>query len=237
MKNAVVLVLGLLVILVAYFYWSGTRTVVTEESVIDTIQYREDVYQFTHQNDIFSIQYSENADAARLVHNDDTYILNRSMTASGARYESEDGTVSFWEHQDTANITIQGVEYTDCVLVVDTKDATSTEQIMVDVPQEDGVVANPIQLYGSARGYWFFEGTAPVTVVDWDGLIIGEGYITAEGDWMTEEFVPFSGSIGYTFATDTPSSNGAIIFRNDNPSGLPENDASFEIPVVFEKLK
>ena len=70
-------------------------------------------------------------------------------------------------------------------------------------------------------------------VVDWDGRIIGEGYVTAEGEWMTEDFVPFSGTIDYTLPVDSYSASGTIIFHKDNPSGLPEHDAAFEVPVLL----
>lgn len=92
-----------------------------------------------------------------------------------------------------------------------------------------------INIKGMAPGFWYFEAVAPVVVVNWNGLIIGEGYITAEGEWMTSELVPFSGDVEYTFDSNTPYNRGWLILKRDNPSGLPENDASLEIPIFFEK--
>ncbi len=91
---------------------------------------------------------------------------------------------------------------------------------------------------GMARGTWYFEASFPITVVNWDGLIIGEGYATAQGEWMTEEFVPFEGTIKLEEAalTNSPSMRGAIIFHKDNPSGLPEHDDALEIPVTFDTV-
>jgi len=108
---------------------------------------------------------------------------------------------------------------------------SSTGLIQVTSPQPEEVVGIPLELSGKARGYWFFEATAPVVVTNWDGLIIGEGYISADEGWMTEEYVPFSGTVSYSLPADSYSATGTIIFLRANPSGLPENDDAFEIRV------
>jgi len=112
-----------------------------------------------------------------------------------------------------------------------------SDLIVVTSPTSGALVDNPITVTGEARGYWFFEGSFTMVVVDWDGRIIGEGYATAEGEWMTEDFVPFTGTVSYDVPADTPSMRGAIIFKKDNPSGLPENDDTVEIPVELAKEK
>jgi hypothetical protein len=95
-------------------------------------------------------------------------------------------------------------------------------------------ISSPVRVSGMARGYWFFEGSSPITIVNWDGLIIGEGYATADGEWMTEEFVPFSGTVNFMFDPQTPYDRGTLILKKDNPSGLPEHDDALEILVRFE---
>lgn len=105
--------------------------------------------------------------------------------------------------------------------------------IVVDTPLRDTQIASPLTVSGRARGTWYFEASFPITVVDWDGLIIGQGHAEAQSDWMTEDFVPFTGTITFDVATDTPYRRGAIIFGKDNPSGLPQNDDALEIPVLF----
>lgn len=92
----------------------------------------------------------------------------------------------------------------------------------------------PLTMTGEAIGSWFFEATAPVTVVDWNGLIIGEGYIEATAPWMTENLVPFTGIITFT-ANTTVSNAGAIILKNANASGLPQFDKYVEIPINFSQ--
>ncbi len=67
--------------------------------------------------------------------------------------------------------------------------------------------------------------------MDWDGRIIGSGHATADGEWMTTEFVPFTGTVTYTLPLEETNTRGTIILRKDNPSGLPEHDNALEIPV------
>ncbi|MFA6522332.1 MAG: Gmad2 immunoglobulin-like domain-containing protein [Patescibacteria group bacterium] len=91
-------------------------------------------------------------------------------------------------------------------------------------------ISSPVAITGEARGTWFFEASFPITVEDENGNQIGLGIATATSDWMTENFVPFTASISFTTPT---TSRGTLIFHKDNPSGLPENDDTLEIPVIF----
>ncbi len=108
--------------------------------------------------------------------------------------------------------------------------------ILVSAPTPNQPILSPVTVQGVARGSWFFEASFPISIVNWDGLIIGEGVATAEDDWMTEEFVPFTANVTYTIPPDTPYDRGAIILRKDNPSGLPEHDNALEFPVTFGEL-
>ncbi len=111
---------------------------------------------------------------------------------------------------------------------------SKADLIVVDTPLRDATVTSPLTITGKARGTWYFEASFPIVVVDWDGLIIGEGHADAQGDWMTEDFVPFTATVSFTVATDTPYRRGAVILQKDNPSGLPEHDDALEIPIVLE---
>ena len=126
------------------------------------------------------------------------------------------------------------------------KDMIFVEEIVIDNKQEEehkdliklesvhagDSITSPVKITGEARGNWFFEASFPISIVNWDGLIIGQGVATAKGDWMTEDFVPFEANIG--FDKVTYKNNGAIILQKDNPSGLPENDDALEIPIFFK---
>ncbi len=107
--------------------------------------------------------------------------------------------------------------------------------IVIDYPRSEDKISSPLIVTGKAVGNWFFEGDFPVIVTDWDGMIIGEGYATAKGDWMTEDFVEFEGTIEFTRGESSMyKNNGIVIFLKDNPSGLPRNDDAREIQINFK---
>lgn len=93
------------------------------------------------------------------------------------------------------------------------------------------VISSPLVLTGEARG-WYFEGSFPVFLVNWNGLIIAEGIAQAKGDWMTSSFVPFEAIL--TFTKPDYKDNGALILKKDNPSGLPEHDDALEFSIIFK---
>lgn len=99
------------------------------------------------------------------------------------------------------------------------------------------VIESPLTIEGEARGPWYFEATFPIVLTDWDGRIIAEGYAEAEGNWMTEEFVPFSATIEFAspYADGDPDfmKRGSLILQKANASGLPEHDAAYEMTVYF----
>ncbi len=109
--------------------------------------------------------------------------------------------------------------------------------IKLTSPVPNGLIESPIAISGQARGPWFFEASFPIFLTNWDGLIIAEGYATAKGDWMTEEFVPFAAELEFADPYQEGSQDfmkkGTLILKKDNPSGLPEHDDALEIPVRF----
>jgi len=102
------------------------------------------------------------------------------------------------------------------------------EEVVLEYPQAGQVIESPLKFKGIAKGGWFFEGSFPVILTNWDGLIIGEGLATAKEDWMREE-VEFEGEL--EFEVPEYGDNGFLILKKDNPSGLPENDDAVEIEV------
>lgn len=116
-------------------------------------------------------------------------------------------------------------------------DATSTAESMITInsPKANSTNGSPITLSGSARGNWFFEAVAPVRITDKSGNTLGQGLITATGEWMTTEFVPFTGSLTYTLPTGATTTEGFVVFMNDNPSGDPSRDLTVRVPVVLTK--
>ncbi len=109
---------------------------------------------------------------------------------------------------------------------------TSTDQIEVALsyPLPGDLVSSPLEISGKARGYWFFEATLPISLVASDGSPIVSYYAQAEDEWMTVDFVPFSARLEF----QTSAESGYLIISKDNPSDLPQYDASIRIPVKFK---
>ena len=103
------------------------------------------------------------------------------------------------------------------------------DQITVDVPKVDALVHTPINVSGRAKGTWFFEATFPVRLLDATGKEIATSHADAQGDWMTDQFVPFTAQLHFNATTAT----GTLVLSKDNESGLPQNDASLLVPVHF----
>ena len=113
--------------------------------------------------------------------------------------------------------------------------AQKADLIRLASPRPNQTVSSPLTITGEARGYWYFEASFPVFLVDWDGKIIAQGIATAKDNWMTEEFVPFEAKLEFTVDPQVYSNRGALILKKDNPSGLPEHDDALEIPILFAK--
>jgi hypothetical protein len=105
------------------------------------------------------------------------------------------------------------------------------KNIFVTNPISNTEISSPLVVTGEAKGTWFFEASFPVVLTNWDGLIIGQGIAQAKGDWMTENFVPFTATLNFT--KPSYGKNGFLILKKDNPSGLAQYDDSIEIPVKF----
>lgn len=125
-----------------------------------------------------------------------------------------------------------GRVYAEEIVVEPTYKNASADMIRIETPHAGGVVGKEFVAVGSARGNWFFEASFPIEIIGENGNIIGGSFATAEGDWMTTDFVPFKSEI-----IDLPSAYigpAWLVLKKDNPSGLPENDASMWVPIVVE---
>ena|SRR3989344_5475817 len=107
---------------------------------------------------------------------------------------------------------------------------TQVEVVRLFSPAPNSIITSPLTLTGEARGYWYFEASFPVRVLDANGNELGAHYLMATSEWMTTEMVPFSGEISFKpSATDT----GFLVLQKDNPSGLPEHDQEVRYPIRF----
>ncbi len=109
--------------------------------------------------------------------------------------------------------------------------AVTDPEVVIDSPKIGDIVTSPIRVTGKAKGNWFFEANIPVMLKDENGTVIAQQGMHADGDWMTTDYVNFSGMLSFP----TPTTDyGVLIINNDNPSGLPEFDKSFVVPVRFK---
>ncbi len=106
--------------------------------------------------------------------------------------------------------------------------------IVVEEPYPMQEITSPVTIKGEAVGNWYFEGDFPVTVVTDEGEVLAQWSVTAQDEWITENFVPFKGSVTFDNPANGEGVPGKIIFHKDNPSGLPENDDSIEVPVIIK---
>lgn len=103
--------------------------------------------------------------------------------------------------------------------------------IHVVSPTRNATITSPFTISGEARGMWYFEASFPVRLYDAEGELLGTSVAQAQGEWMTENFVPFTSVLSFT----PPSTEtGTLVFQKDNPSGLPEHDKEVRVPVTFD---
>jgi len=84
-------------------------------------------------------------------------------------------------------------------------------------PKSGEILASPLKISGEAPGYWFFEGDMPVKLLDSKGKTIGQHYLTAKGEWMTESLVPFEGKLEFSYP---PGGKATLVISQDDPSGM-----------------
>jgi hypothetical protein len=108
--------------------------------------------------------------------------------------------------------------------------ADKSDLIVITTPTSGSVVASPLHIEGRARGSWYFEASFPVKLLDANGKLLASTPAQAQGEWMTNNFVPFKADL--TFATPL-TENGTLVLEKDNPSGLAQNADELRIPVKF----
>jgi len=110
-----------------------------------------------------------------------------------------------------------------------------SDLITVDNLASGQIIGSPLSITGKARGAWFFEASFPVKLYDENGGLITSAIAQADlsdgGTWMTDNFVPFKVTVEFNNSTST---NGTLVFKKDNPSGLAQNDDELDIPIKFK---
>jgi len=102
--------------------------------------------------------------------------------------------------------------------------------IRISSPRPNDSISSPIKITGEARGFWFFEASFPIRIYDADDKELGVAIAQAQGEWMTNDFVPFEAVLGFEVPT---TAKGTLVLQKDNPSGLPEKDDQLIVPINF----
>ena len=106
-----------------------------------------------------------------------------------------------------------------------------SELIKVKSPIEGEIITSPFKVTGEAVGFWYFEADFPVRLYDDKDSLLATGIAMAQGEWMTENFVPFETEL--VFKVPKGSKSGKLVFERSNPSGMREHDRSLTIPIKF----
>lgn len=110
--------------------------------------------------------------------------------------------------------------------------ANATDKmIKVETPYPGAVTGKTFSVIGEARGTWYFEASFPVELLDSAGQPLATAVAQAQGEWMTEDFVRFKADLTVPESYIGPAT---LILKKDNPSGLPQNDASVSFPITIE---
>lgn len=133
----------------------------------------------------------------------------------------------------TCVVAENGTATVDRSCPVDGTDNGKEDLIKVSSLKAGDEVSSPMTVRGEARGTWYFEASFPVKMLDASGKVLGTGYAQAQGEWMTENFVPFKSEL--TFQNPT-TETGTLVLEKDNPSGLPQNADELRIPVRFKDV-
>ncbi|HBP51496.1 MAG: hypothetical protein US68_C0010G0095 [Candidatus Shapirobacteria bacterium GW2011_GWE1_38_10] len=106
------------------------------------------------------------------------------------------------------------------------------DPVIVSSPNLSQSIKSPVTISGKIDRSWVFEGSFPVELLDSNGKSIFKGNATVPNWTETlDKYADFSLDLKYT----TKLSTGTLIIKNDNPSGLPENDKSYKIPITFKR--
>ena len=105
------------------------------------------------------------------------------------------------------------------------------ESFNLDTLTADSQIASPVAISGQAQGTMYFEGSFPVSIEDANGNVLGNDAAKSQSDWMTEKMVPFKASVTFK---NSSTKTGFIVLKNDNPSGLAENERLVKFPISFK---
>lgn len=126
----------------------------------------------------------------------------------------------------TSTITSEPLVTTTAPIVTSTPEA----KIILDILKPGSTLKNPLTITGKALGVWYFEGSFPVELRDSNNVQLALEPATAQTDWMTTDWVPFTVTLNFPAST---TGTGLLIFHKDNPSDDPSRDEAYQMVVNF----
>ena len=113
------------------------------------------------------------------------------------------------------------------------KNPVVVEGIQISFPKENGTISSPLKIIGTVNGAGWagFEGqVGTVELLDNKGNKIASSILKATTDW-TKPPVSFESDL--VFQTKI-TGNATLLFSNENPSGIPDKDKKFGLPVIVK---
>lgn len=106
----------------------------------------------------------------------------------------------------------------------------SPSPVVILSPNLFSPLKSPQKIIGLIERSWVFEATFPVELFDNQNRSLFQGNASAP-NWLSdqEKYTDFSATLKFS----TKSKNGYLKIQNDNPSGIPQNNKSIIIPVIF----
>jgi hypothetical protein len=91
---------------------------------------------------------------------------------------------------------------------------------------------SPQKIIGLVNRSWVFEAAFPIELFSAKNKSLYQGSASVP-NWSegSDKFIQFSAILNFS----TPEKTGYLKINNDNPSGLPQNDKSIQIPVIFSQ--
>jgi len=99
--------------------------------------------------------------------------------------------------------------------------------------QPNDVITSPLRITGYVNGdSWIaFEGQVGlVNLFDAGGRMISSSILAVNGEWMKEPPIDFEAMLMFQ---KPPTETGSLVFSNENPAGIPENNREFNLPIRF----
>ncbi|MEK7124619.1 MAG: Gmad2 immunoglobulin-like domain-containing protein, partial [Patescibacteria group bacterium] len=106
--------------------------------------------------------------------------------------------------------------------------------LVIFLPKPNDLISSPLKIEGYVNGDGWIGFEAQVGIVklfDANGKELALGLLTAKDqDWMKVK-IDFHSQLNFQ---KPESTNGLLVFYNENPSGEPERSKTFTLPVKFK---